>query len=523
MVEKLWFLIPEMIVFGGAVLVSVLGLSKRKVIRDALPIVAGGSLLAALIVTPMLYDAEHVAAANLLMGNLGLYVKVVVCGIGILLVMMNTGLIDRRLESAVAAGRAKFDPISATRGEFFAFLLLSLTGLMLCSNANDLIWLFLALELTSLPTYVMVAMSRGSKKAQEAAVKYFFLGALSAAIFLYGFALLYGASGTIVLTEMRDVFARQADFGDVSNLAIVGMILSILGISFKIAAAPMHFYAPDVYQGAAAAVAAFLAFVPKFAGLLALMLLLSTIGWENHYRFTEIGLPPALQITLWIIAVLTMTLGNVGALLQTSIKRILAYSSIAHSGYMLIGILAGPGLGMSAVLFYMLAYGLMNTAAFAVLAGLERSGREIETLDDLAGLRQRHPLMAGVMVVSALSLIGFPPLLGFWGKLYLFIAGIEAGHILLVVIAGLNSAISAWYYLGLVKMPMLEQPSARAETVVRGPSLWPRVAGLITAAAVIVVPLFTRNLLKASDAAVADEQVFVTPDTDDSQQLASRK
>ena len=521
MVEKLWFLIPEMIVFAGAVLVSVLGLSKSKAIRDALPFVTMASLLAALIVTPTLYTEEKLATAGLLMGNLGQYVKIVVCGLGILLVMMNTGLVNRSLERAVAAGRASFDPISATRGEFFAFLLLSLMGLMLCCNANDLIWLFLALELTSLPTYVMVAMSRGSKLAQEAAVKYFFLGALSAALFLYGFALLYGASGTIVLTEMRDKLTPTGG-ESVSNLAVVGMILSILGISFKIAAAPMHFYAADVYEGAASAVAAFLAFVPKFAGLLALMLLLSTFGWEMKFTRFEYGLHPSIQVTIWIIAVLTMTLGNVGALLQTSVKRILAYSSIAHSGYMLIGILAGPGAGFSAVLFYMFAYGLMNTAAFAVLAGLQRRGQEIETLDDLAGLRQRHPWMAAVLAVSALSLIGLPPLLGFWGKLYLFIAGIEAGHILLVIIAGLNSAISAWYYLGLVRLPVLEEPSARAETVVRGPTRWPRIAGLITAAGVIVVPLFTRHLIKASDEAVVDTRTSSALLDAQPEQLAQR-
>jgi len=197
MVEKLWFLIPEMIVFAGAVIVSVLGLSPRKAVRDAVPVIAIVALAAAFVVTPMLYDEARIAAADLLLGKLGLYVKMVVCAVGIMLVMMNVGVVDRLLESAVSAGRAPFDPISSTRGEFFSFLMLSLIGLMLTCNANDLIWLFLALELTSLPTYVMVAISRGSKLAQEAAVKYFFLGALSAAVFLYGFGLLYGATGTI--------------------------------------------------------------------------------------------------------------------------------------------------------------------------------------------------------------------------------------------------------------------------------------------------------------------------------------
>lgn len=503
MVDKLWFLIPEMIVFTGAVLATVVGLSKRKMMRDATGVIAVVALLAALVVTPMLYaDAGRIEDAGLLLGNLGKYVKMVVCGIGVMLIMVNAGLVDRKLEREVAAGRSVFDPISATRGEFFAFALLSLTGLMLCCNANDLIWLFLALELTSLPTYVMVAISRGSRLAQEAAVKYFFLGALAAAVFLLGFAFLYGASGTIVLTEMKTKFATQAAYGDLNPFAIVGMILSILGICFKIAAAPLHFYAPDVYEGAAAPVSAFLAFVPKFAGMLALILLLTTVGWEDHFGNFERGLPAPIQVTLWIVAVLTMTLGNVGALLQKSVKRILAYSSIAHSGYMLIGLIAGPGLGISAMLFYMLAYGLMNTAAFAVLAGLERQGQELETLDDLAGLRVRHPWMAAVMAVAALSLVGLPPLLGFWGKLYLFIAGVQADHIILVVIAGLNSAISAWYYLGLVKCPVLDQPSARAETVERGPSRWPRVAAIVTAASLIIVPIFTRGLLKATDDAV---------------------
>jgi len=287
----------------------------------------------------------------------------------------------------------------------------------------------------------------------------------------------------------------------------------------------MHFYAADVYEGAASAVAAFLAFVPKFAGMLALMLLLTTVGWENHFRFAETGLPPALQVTLWIIAVLTMTLGNVGALLQKSVKRILAYSSIAHSGYMLIGILAGPEFGFRAVLFYMFAYGVMNTAAFAVLAGLERQGRELETLDDLAGLRQRHPWMAAVMAVSALSLIGLPPLIGFWGKLFLFIAGVQAGHILLVVIAGINSAISAWYYIAMMKMPVLEQPTARSETVVRGPTIWPRIAGIITAAAVVLLPLFTRPLIDAADNATeydAEPSAAAPADDDAARRLTQR-
>jgi len=270
----------------------------------------------------------------------------------------------------------------------------------------------------------------------------------------------------------------------------------------------MHFYAADVYEGAAAPVTAFLAFVPKTAGMLALMLLLSTMGWQGHSgiddtgsHYSVEGLPTPIMTTLWMLAVLTMTLGNVGAILQTSVKRVLAYSSIAHSGYMLIGIIAGPGLGMNAVLFYLLAYGVMNTAAFAVLAGLERRGQEIESMDDLAGLRVRHPGMAVILALASGSLLGVPPLLGFWGKLYLFIAGVQAGQVVLVVIAGLNSAISAWYYLRLIALPVMHKPSAQSETIVRNPFTWPRIAGMVTAVAVVLLPIFNQGLFNASSTA----------------------
>ena len=495
MADKLFLVSAEIWLFAGAVLVAMMGLSRARLVRSAVPLVVCVFLAVALVSIPFLYSSQRVDRAGLLLADLVqvAYIKMVICGLGIVLVMLSVGLIDRPLEAAIKSGRTAFDPIRFSRGEYFAYFLLSLVGALLVCNANDLIWLFLALELTSLPTYIMVAISRGSRRAQEAAVKYFFLGALAAAMFLYGFALLYGATGTIVLTEMRQVLGDQAAGGGLSPIAIVGMILSLLGVSYKIVAVPMHFYAADVYEGAASPVTAFLAFVPKTAGMLAIILLLGTVGWSGHGAAP--GLPQSILIFLWMIAVLTMTLGNVGALLQRSAKRMLAYSSIAHSGYLLIGVIAGPGLGLNAVLFYVLAYGVMNTAAFAVLAGLERRGEEIESPDDLAGLRRRYPVMAAVMAVSALSLIGFPPLLGFVGKLALLMAGIEAGQVALVVIAVLNSAISAWYYLRLVGLPILAMPTAQTEAIVRGPAAWPRVAAVITAIAVVVIPLFANQLL----------------------------
>jgi len=504
--EKLWFVLPEMVLFVGVVALFIMGVSPRKAAREMLPLVTCVFLGIALVITPLVYSGDHLARAVeqdlLLMPVLGKYVKMVVCVVGMLLAMLTVGLLDRRLETDFDSGRLRFDALRTSRGEFHAFFLLSLIGVMLCCNANDLIWLFLALELTSLPTYVMVATSRSTRLAQEAAVKYFFLGAMAAATFLYGFALLYGSTGTIVLTEMREAFARQiAETGGINLVGQVGMILAILGIAYKIVAAPMHFYAADVYEGAASPVTAFLGFVPKTAGMLALILLLTTIGWADAAALRPEGtaLPATIMTTLWMISVLTMVLGNVGALLQHSVKRMLAYSSIAHSGYMLIGIIAGPGIGLNAVLFYLLVYGFMNTGAFAVLAGLERQGREIESLDDLAGLRRRYPLMAWSMAICAGSLLGFPPLLGFIGKLYLFIAGVEAGQIALVVIAAINSAISAWYYLQLVGWPILKAPTARSETIRPGPALWPRAAAALAALAVLVLPVFSQSLLTATE------------------------
>ena len=498
--DKLWFLLPEIWLFAGAVVVSVMGLSRSKLLRDALPLIVCAFLAVALVAIPLIYArTEILARADMLMPMVGYYVKMVVCVMGIVLAMLSVGLVDRRLEDAVKSGRARFDPIRVSRGEYFAFFLFSLIGVMLVCNANDLIWLFLALELTSLPTYVMVAISRPSRRAQEAAVKYFFLGALAAAMFLYGFALLYGSTGTIVLTEMREVLTDQAAAGGLSRMAIVGMILAVVGVSYKIVAVPMHFYAADVYEGAAAPVTAFLGFVPKTAGTVAIILLLGTVGWSGHLPGGVEGLPQPILITLWMIAVLTMTLGNVGALLQRSAKRLLAYSSIAHSGYLLIGVIAGPGLGINAVLFYLLVYGVMNTGAFAAITALERRGEEVEALEDLAGLRLRHPVMSAVIAVAAMSLIGFPPLLGFWGKLLLLIAGVQAGHLPLVVIAVLNSAISAWYYLRLAGLPVLAMPGPQAETIEKRPTVWPRVAAVLTALALLVVPVFVERLLPDRD------------------------
>lgn len=459
MVEKLRYLTPEIVLFFATCVVMVVGLSPAPAVRRlcaAISIAALAVAGVAALWTP--------TPPNSLLPHIMPFGKAMIAAVGILLVMLITGTVDRDYEAAVAKGQ-KWDGIRATRAEFYSFVLFSLTGLMLCTTADDLIWIFLALELVSLPTYVMVSISTAGTRSQEAGIKYFFLGALGAAFFLYGFAFLYGATGTTLLfgdgvtPGIAEVFAVQAaEGGSVSTMGILGMVLAMVGVSFKIAAVPMHFYTADVYEGASSSVSAFLAFVPKAAGIIVLILLASTIGWG----FGEGSLPEPVRAVLWVMAAMTMTVGNVLALLQRNVKRVLAYSSIAHSGYMLVGLIAGPGLegapiadnGVAATLFYLLCYGFMNLGAFAVLACLERRTaagvrEEIETYEDLRGLTRTHPLLGWTMFVCSLSLLGLPPLLGFWGKLFLFQSAISAGEIALVVIMGLNSAIAAYYYLKL--------------------------------------------------------------------------
>lgn len=508
MIERLALIRPEIALFVAACVVMLLGVSRNAAMRRLVWWVTG---LALVIAGGLAITTE---------GRIGLipgltpYVKTMVAVVGLLLTMVLAGSVDRGYERLIGTGRAVFDPIRSTGGEFAAFFLFSLAGVMLCASADDLIWLFLALELTSLPTYVMVALSTSRERSGESAVKYFFLGAFGAAIFLYGFALLYGASGTTMLPGIAAAFAE----GRAGLLGVAGLTLALIGVAFKMAAAPMHFYAADVYEGSSAPVAAHLAFAPKAAGLVSAMLLLSVAGWGFGGE-----MPEALRVIVWVMAAVTMTVGNAMALLQSSVKRMLAYSSVAHSGYMLVGLVAGPGAqggadgssiwtnGLSASLFYMLCYGLMNVGAFAALAALERGHGadgetiELETVEDLRGLCRARPWVGWGFVLSALSLLGFPPLLGFFAKLFLFTSAISAGELALVVVMGLNSAVGACYYLRLVGAAYFERSGAAERA--RPTALWGRsLATLLSGASVVAAIPFIWSLQRASVNAVQVDQ-----------------
>jgi NADH-quinone oxidoreductase subunit N len=380
--------------------------------------------------------------------------------------------------------------------DYFACLLLITAGVCLTGAANDLVVLFLALELISIPTYVMLYLPRHDTAAQEAAVKYFLLSVFSSALLLFGFSYLYGVAGTTNLPTLFDTVHR-AGTGDLPAVAQVAVVLVVAGLGFRITAVPFHFYAPDVYQGTATVNAAVLAFVPKVAGFVALLRLLGFVlpAEVQRANYLGSGLSAQVPLLLWFLAAISMFLGNLLALLQDNLKRLLAYSSVAHAGYMLIALAVAPYLrdaqgtsgkdGIEALLFYLVAYGAMTIGAFGVIVYLDSPQRPVETVDDLGGLARSHPGVALMMVLFLFSLIGIPLTAGFTGKFFVFSGAMmvpttdqSAAYATLfrtlALLGVVNAALGAWYYLRIVSVMYLRNPVKPPER--RG--AWPTLVGL---------------------------------------------
>jgi NADH-quinone oxidoreductase subunit N len=401
--------------------------------------------------------------------------------------------------------------------EYHAYLLLIVAGLCLTGSANELVTLFLALELISIPTYVLLYLLRADRAAQEAAVKYFLLSIFSSGLLLFGFSYLYGLGGTTNLAALVDGLSRQARPAELPALVQIVLVMVVAGLGFRMTAVPFHFYAPDVYQGTATPGAAVLAFLPKVAGFVALVRVLGFLPTDR--AVTGLALGEQVPILLWILAAVTMFLGNVLALLQDNLKRLLAYSSVAHAGYMLIGLAVTPALlqksdptaevepmvgGVEAVLFYLVAYAAMTVGAFAVLAYLSTPQRPVETVDDLAGLGRSHPGVALLMVVFLFSLIGIPLTAGFVGKFLLLLGAMAAKDPpnlfrVLALIGVLNSAIGAWYYLRIAAVMYLRSPIKPLERRRFRPGL---AALWVCAAVTIVFGVYPDPLVQATRAAV---------------------
>jgi NADH-quinone oxidoreductase subunit N len=491
-----YFLLPEIVVIAAAISIYIAGAFVRT--QKAWSWIA----LAGIILSMVCLCAQHGMenAGVLLSDGFTLYIRWLSLALGLLLVLLY------------------FRPlINGSAPEAIGSLMLIVAGGMLVVSANDLILLFVALELISIPTYILLYLGPGNVDCRESAAKYFFLSVLSSIILLYGFSFIYGVAGTMNLDGIRTAFLSLQDMPKgYDNLAKLALLLTFGGLSFRLAAVPFHFYAPDVYQGTSNSNAALLSVIPKAAGLAVLV----RIVWA---AMPGVGLF-AWQITA-VVAILTMTLGNTMALWQKNLRRMMAYSSIAHAGYLLIGLAvalasgSGPTSswnGIAAMLFYLCVYSAATVGTFAMLEHLGHPARRVEDIDELAGLNRNRPAAAAMIAVFMFSLTGIPPLAGFWGKLQIFgsALNVDAGaggnlriwFAVLAIIGVLNAAISAGYYLRIVGVMYFSPPPALDRTQGRSGAL--PTAALCTLL-IIVLSFYPRPLLKASNQALP--KTFASP------------
>lgn len=431
-------LMPELIMVGFAVLVMMVDITidhnsanQRKWLAwtALVGVVLTGVATALLWLRP---DASFQgAAASDNFANAVRMIVLVATGLGILL---SSGYIPK---------------INKQEGEYYTLLLLCAAGMMMMGAATDLIVVFIALEVFSLALYILSGLHQTNARSTESAMKYFLLGAFASTFFAYGAALIYGATGSTQYAVIAEMLASGQ-----GNMALLypGMALLVVGFGFKISMVPFHMWTPDVYQGAPTPVTAFMSVGTKTAAFAAFIRVLLMALPTQHETWGG---------ALAILAVLTMTLGNFAALRQVSLKRMLAYSSVAHAGYILVGVVSGTAAGANAALFYLFAYAFMNIGAFAVLIALENAQEGDVLANRAAGIAERWPWLALAMSIFMFSLSGIPPLAGFWGKFFLFKAAVDSGWAWLVMIAMLNSAVSAYYYLRvIVSMYFRESDSA---------------------------------------------------------------
>lgn len=374
-------------------------------------------------------------------------------------------------------------------GEYYSLLLLAVMGMSFMASGGDLLIIFLGIEAMSIALYVLAGFHRNRPRSNEAALKYLLLGAFSTGFLLYGIAMVYGQIGTTNLIEFSNYLASSE--APLRGYMGIGVALLLVGLAFKAAAVPFHFWSPDVYDGAPTPVTALMSTASKaaaFAVVLRVFYLPDyplSLSWEN---------------TLWGLAVLTMTVGNLSALAQTGIKRMLAYSSIAHAGYMLVGVVAMNELGAAGILYYLGAYLFMNVGAFTIAWLVNHRGGGEYRISDYAQLGYRSPTLAILMSIVLLSLTGIPPLAGFFGKLYVFSAAVQAGYVWLVVIAVLNNAVSVYYYLRVIVVMYMKEEEGLRE-VERAPSV--AFTAAVCAILIILLGVFSGSLLDLARASVA--------------------
>ncbi len=468
-------LLPELVLAALAMVVLLAGLASGRARHGLL---AGGALVSLAVTALALWYAAAATdpAARLFSGMFALdrfavYFKALFLLSSALVILLSVDYLKRN----------DYRP-----GEYLALIMFSTVGMMTMASGVNLAAIYVGLELMALSTYILAGYFRREVKSHEAATKYFVLGAFSSGVLLYGLSLIYGTTGTLDLGALAHALAA----GKPTTATMVGMALLACGFLFKVAAVPFHVWTPDVYEGAPTPITAFMSVGPKAAGFA--MFLRVFLG----------GLAPLSASWIWLVgaaAVLTMIWGNVAALTQDNVKRMLAYSSIAHAGYALVGLVAGGAAGVNSVLFYMLVYTVTNLGAFGFVIMLESRGYAGETVTDYAGLARRHPGAAFGMLLFMLSLGGIPPTAGFMGKLYLFAAAVEAGYVWLVVVAVVMSAVSLYYYLRIVlQMYLRDGEGVEPAELVAAP--WTERVIWACGAAVLVIGIVPAPFLAAARA-----------------------
>jgi len=375
-------------------------------------------------------------------------------------------------------------------GEYYALILFGVVGMALMSTAIELVMIFIGLEISSISTYILAGFRRNEAASSESSLKYFLLGSFATGFFLYGVALMFGATGSTNI----DVIAQRLQSGPANLLVFVAMALMFVGLGFKVAAAPFHVWTPDVYEGAPAPVVGFMSTAPKAAAFVVLLRVVFVINAPGRFWF------------LWVAAALSMTLGNVGALVQTNVKRLLAYSSIAHAGYVLVAFAMttpeNSATGISAAMFYTAAYAAMNVGAFAVVSHFANAGERYVTLEDYEGLGRSSPLLAATLTIFLLSLIGIPITGGFFAKFYVFSAALRANLIWLTLIGVVNSAVGAYYYLRIIVVMYMRE--ARAEVPVTHVSFGLATALAISVVVTIYLGIFPNRVLQIAQHSAQD-------------------
>lgn len=429
--------LPEMFVLGMACFILIMDLFIKQKDRAITYLLSMATLVGAAILTMTVSDGERHLTFNdsFVTDAMGDLLKIFIYLITAVVFLYSRQYLQKR---------------DLFRGEYFVLGLFGVLGMMVMVSSHSMLSLYMGLELLSLSMYAMVALQRDSLKATEAAMKYFILGALATGMLLYGMSMLYGATGSLNIAEIGAYVALNND----DTILAFGMVFVIVGLAFKLGAVPFHMWVPDVYHGAPTSVTLYLSTAPKIAAFAIVMrLLVEGLG----------GLHTEWQGMLIMLAMLSMVIGNIVAIAQTNLKRMLAYSAISHIGFILLGILAGTENGYSSAMFYVVVYALMSLAAFGMIIALSRSGFEADKLDDFKGLNERSPWLAFMMLILMFSMAGVPPTVGFYAKLSVLQAIVEIDLIWLAVFAVVLSVIGAFYYLRIIKLMYFDKPEDTAK------------------------------------------------------------